>query len=188
MRAALFTPRLIVSGLALLAIACTTDYQLGKDDPLFGDPNALANQRPPGASNDTSTKGGTGVGPACVRAGGMLAPMTMCNVSLKDGVLSEFGKAGCASTACHGGTTPLYEPRIEPGDGPAMWEEWQKFTLSNGKPYTNPCSTQVGDSTIACNVNGTAPCGSLMPKGMTGLPPNIVQLVETWVKCGAPNN
>jgi hypothetical protein len=172
---------------ALVAIACTTDYQLGKDDPAFGDPNALAGQRPPGASSENGSSGGS-VGAACVKAGGKLVEAGTCNVSLKDGVLNEFGKAGCASTACHGGTTPLYEPRIEPGDGPAMWEEWQKFTLSNGKPYINPCSTTPADSTIACNVNGGTPCGSLMPKGTTGLTPNIVQLIETWVACGAPNN
>lgn len=175
-------------GVSYLAIACTTDYQAGKDDPAFGDPNALSNQRPPGPSLDdpNASSSSTG-GPICVKNGGTLVQKD-CIVSLKDGVLKAFGDAGCGSTACHGGTTPLYEPRIEPGDGPGMWQEWQSFKLTTGKVYIDPCSETAADSEIVCNLAPTGACGSPMPKGLPSLQPQIVELVKAWVECGAPNN
>lgn len=179
---------LVVPGFAFLAFACTTDYQLGKDDPSFGDPNALAGQRPPEPFGAGASSSGGGSGPLCVRNGGTLVQSENCNVSLKETLLPEFEKAGCTSTACHGGTTPFAPPRIDPSDPAGMWEEWQRFKLSNGKLYINPCSTDLAESTIACNVNPTNTCGSPMPKGTSGLAPNVVQIIETWVQCGAPNN
>jgi hypothetical protein len=193
-------PKLAVSlGVAVVvaaAAACTTDYQQGKGDPNFGGPNALAGQRPPGATVDVETEGGVpanvpGSKPKCVAAGGSLADAGACSVSLSKDVLAAFGTAGCADPgSCHGGTTPRNEPRIEPSDGPSMWQEFQAFTLSTGKPYINPCSTNDSDSQMACNLlNAGAPgaCGVHMP--VTGpFPTDAHDKIVTWLKCGAPNN
>ncbi len=194
------TATLVLTVITLGAVAigaCTTDYQLGKGDPNYGGPNALAGQRPPGATVDeladggATTSGGTvGSKPRCVTAGGAVADGGKCAVSFAKDVLGEFGKAKCADTQCHGGATPRNEPRIEPSDGPAMWQEFQAFTLTTGKAYINPCSTDDKLSQMGCNLYAsTTPgaCGVHMPS--TGqLPPDVVTKIETWLKCGSPNN
>jgi hypothetical protein len=176
--------------------ACTTDYQLGKEDPNFGGPNALAGQRPPGATadnvGDAGGSSGTvpGSSPKCVTAGGALADGGACAVSFKTDVLGAFGTADCANPNCHGGVTPRNEPRIEPSDAPAMWQEFQAFTISDGKPYINPCSVDDKVSAMACNLYAAGQagaCGVHMPS--TGqLPPDVITKIETWLKCGSPNN
>lgn len=193
-----FRPSLIaafcLSGGVLAIAACTTDYQLGKGDPNYGAPNALAGQRPPGPTVDFEAEGGTdptavGSKPKCVVAGGTQPDAGMCTVSFASDVLKIYGTAGCSDVNCHGGATPRNEPRIEPSDGPAMWQEFQAFTLSNGKPYLDPCSTDPTQSTMTCNLAAGPPtlCGTHMPQGGQIAPADITK-IETWLKCGAPNN
>lgn len=175
----------------LVFVACTTDYQKGVDDPNFGAPNALAGGKQPGASSEITAEaggGGPSGGPACVTAGGTLVDGGACAISFKTNILPAFKTANCQTAgSCHGGTNPPNQPRIDPDDPAGMWTEFSNFKLSNGKPYINPCSTDPAQSTIACNCNQAAPCGSVMPPG-TGLPANVVADIETWLKCGSPNN
>jgi hypothetical protein len=197
--------RVRTSALALVCVAggalggagaCTTDYQQGKEDPNYGAPNALANQRPPGPTVDNESDGGAassatpGSKPKCVAAGGTLADGGACAVSFARDVLSAFGPAGCSDPNCHGGLTPRNEPRIEPSDAPAMWQEFQAFTISNGKAYVNPCSTDAKLSMMGCNLYASATagaCGVHMPT--TGqLPADAIKKIESWLACGAPNN
>jgi hypothetical protein len=194
-----FRPSLIaafcLSGGVLAVAACTTDYQQGKGDPNYGGPNALAGQRQPGATVDVEAEGGAtdpaaiGSKPKCVTSGGMQVDGGTCAVSFAKDVLNIYGTAGCSAVTCHGGATPLNAPRIEPSDGPGMWQEFQAFTLSNGKPYINPCSADPTQSTISCNLAAGPPtlCGTHMPQGGQITPADITK-IETWLKCGAPNN
>ncbi len=184
---------LAACGAALaVASACTTDYQKGLDDPNYGTPNALAGQKQPGPTSETlSDAGGGGTGataqPACVQAGGALVDGGACAVSFKT-ILAAFKAANCQTAgSCHGGATPPNQPRINPDDAPGMWAEFTTFKLSNGKLYVNPCSTDPTQSTIGCNVNAAASCGAVMPPG-AGLAANVVTDIDTWLKCGAPNN
>ncbi len=182
---------------AAVVLACTTDYQRGVDDPNFGAPNALAGQKQPGTSSaatpDTpgSTPGaGGGAQPACVKSNGTLIDGGACAVSFAKDVLPALGAGNCQIVGCHGGATPQSPPRVDPADGPAMWTEFAAFTLTNGKPYINPCSTDPAASAIAQNVDGTAPKGSggvIMPLGTQGLPAAVAKITE-WQKCGSPNN
>ena len=188
----------------VLAFACTTDYQRGADDPKFGAPNALAGQKQPGSTADNARPGGgstsggeggagsSGTGPRCVQSGGAIVDGGPCTVSFTKDVLAAFGavNATCGISGCHGGATPANLPPIDPGNASGnMYDEFQKFTASNGKPYINPCSTDPAQSAIACNVNKAAPCGALMPQGnANGLPADVVTKLETWLKCGSPNN
>ncbi len=179
-------------GVGLLALfACVTDYQKGEGDPRFGAPNALAGQKQPGPSSDFATpggpSGGTGDAPECAKAGGKVVDGGACAVSFKT-ILAAFKAANCQTAgSCHGGDSPPNQPRINPDDPAGMWAVFSAFKLSNGKFYINPCSTDPAESTIACNVNQGAPCGAVMPPGQ-GLPPNVVADIETWLKCGSPNN
>jgi len=183
-----------VSAGVLAYAACTTDYQKGLDDPNYGPPNALVGKKQPGPSSESldggggAAAGGTGV-PECVRAGGTLVDAgAPCAISFRANILESFKAATCnTSGSCHGGTDPPNQPRIDPADAPAMWTEFAAFKLSNGKLYINPCSTDPAQSGIACNVNKDAPCGVVMPPG-GGFPPNSIADIETWLKCGAPNN
>lgn len=173
-----------------LAVACTTDYQKGLEDPNFGGPNALADQTQPGPSSANAADGeGAGGAPDCVKAGGALVDGGACDVSFKDDILKAFGAASCQTAGCHGGTTPQNLPRIDPGDPASMWATFSSFKLSNGKSYVNPCSTELTESAIACSINNAqgAGCGTVMPQGV-GLPTEVIAKVETWVKCGSPNN
>lgn len=194
-----FRPSLIAAfalACGVLAVAaCTTDYQKGAEDPNYGGPNALAGQRPPGATSDNLDDGGSsgavpGSTPKCVTAGGTLADAGACAVTFKTDVLGAFGTAGCSDPNCHGGVTPRNEPRIEPNDPGAMWQEFQSFTLSTGKPYINPCSVDDKESTMGCNlyaVGQAGACGVHMPS--TGqIDPAVITTIETWLKCGSPNN
>jgi hypothetical protein len=195
-----FSPSMIAGACfcvgVLVVAACTTDYQQGKGDPSFGGPNALAGQRPPGATSDvtddagTGTSGAVGSTPKCVVAGGAVVDAGVCAVSFKTDILGAFGLANCATANCHGGAVPRNEPRIEPSDGPAMWQEFQAFTLSTGKPYINPCSIDDTTSTIGCNLiaeGQPGACGVHMPSGAQ-LPADAVTKINTWLKCGSPNN
>ena len=175
----------------LLAAACTTDYQKGLDDPTFGDPNALAGKTQPGPAAGTTGDGGSSgsaSGPICTTTGGTLVDAGACAVSFKT-ILAAFKTANCQSAAgCHGGSPPPNKPHIDPDDPNGTWAELTAFSLSNGKAYINPCSIDPTQSTISCNVNSAAPCGDqVMPPGL-GLAANVVTDIDTWLKCGAPNN
>lgn len=182
----------ILAGSVVL-LACTTDYQKNLDDPLFGNPNALANETQPGPSTATGSSNSSTVTPACVTGGGKLvADAGACAVSFKTDVLGEFKAANCQTEgSCHGGATPPNQPRIAPDDPTATYNAFVQFKLSTGKLYVNPCSTDDTQSTIASNVEATAAAadrGTLMPQGQSGLPADQVTKIRTWLKCGAPNN
>jgi hypothetical protein len=194
----------IFAGLAATlaaAAACTTDYQKGLDDPNYGTPNALAGQKQPGTSTDlqqgnpggeggtsgSSSGGGTA---ACVKAGGqLLGDAGACTVSFKTDVLGALGGAQptCSSTTCHGGVSPPNPPRIDPGDPAGMYTEFVGFKLSNGAPYINPCSTDPTKAGMECNLATANPCGSHMPQGGQ-LAADAITKIDTWLKCGSPNN
>ena len=186
----------LIGGLAVVA-ACTTDYQQGKGDPNYGGPNALAGQRPPGATSDNVEGGAAsssgvipGEKPKCVAAGAAIVDGGTCAVSFAKDVLGAFGLANCSTANCHGGTTPRNLPRIEPSEGPGMWQEFQAFTMTTGKAYINPCSTNTATMGMGCNLiaeGQPGACGVHMPQG-TQMPPDAVAKINTWLKCGAPNN
>lgn len=183
------------TSLAALA-ACTTDYQLGVEDPDYGAPNALQNQRPPRPTlegNDNSSGGGGGVTPACVTAGGTLVDGGPCDVSFSDDIMRIFGtpqapSLACGVNDCHGGLTPPAQPAIDPGKPADTYDAFQRFS-AGGKPYINPCSTNPEDSSMLCNLQPPASaCGSPMPKGGGAFSAADLAAVDTWLKCGSPNN
>jgi hypothetical protein len=194
------SPRFFIAaaGLALVAVAaCTSEYQKGADDPNYGAPNALAGQRQPGPSSENGgagggeggTSGGGTTAPVCVTAGGSLIDGGPCTVSFSKDVLPALGAAtpACTLPSCHGGLNPPNPPKIEPADAKGMYQEFAGFKMSNGAPYINPCSTEVNKSGLACNLYATGACGTHMPQGGQMAQDQITK-IETWLKCGSPNN
>jgi hypothetical protein len=173
---------------AVLA-ACKTDYQQGKEDPAFGLPNALAGQTQPGPSSDLSN--GTSGSSAGAAACGTAIDGGTCAASFKD-ILAAFKTGGCDSTACHGGSNPPNQPKIDTTDPLGTWNIFAAFKMSNGAFYINPCSTDPTKSAIEANVDPAGDKtlqGTLMPSGvLTGLPADVRSKITTWQKCAAPNN
>jgi hypothetical protein len=197
MRRVALASAVIASCAALIAMACTTDYQLGKDDPNFGDPNALAGQKQPGATTEVATvpgaEGGTSGGGStivCVAAGGTVIDGGPCAVSFKNDILPIFGRSTCVQTSCHGGATPPSPPRIEPSDAPAMWQLFASFKMNTGNlAYINPCDKDKTKAGMACNLYAVGACGVPMPLGGTPATPQAdIDKIEQWLGCGSPNN
>ena len=184
----------LAGGASVVDFACTTDYQKGLDDPNYGQPNALNNERQPegrsGAGSSSGDGGAGGSSIVCVANGGTQLEAGECAVSFKDQVLPALGRSTCAQTSCHGGPSPPSPPRIEPSDPGAMWAEFAAYKMNTGgTPYVNPCSKDKAESGIACNLYANNPCGVKMPLGGTPqVPEEDIQLIEQWIECGAPNN
>jgi hypothetical protein len=68
-----------------------------------------------------------------------------------------------------------------------MYDEWAAFKISTGTPYINPCSTDPTKASLECNLAATGTCGSKMPLGGNA-DPALVTKIDTWLKCGSPNN
>jgi hypothetical protein len=172
----------IAASIIVLA-ACVTDYQKGLDDPRYGPPNGLLRQ--------DQAEAGAPSAPACVTAGQSLAVAEggTCAVTFKS-ILATFKTVNCNATpGCHGGPNPTAQPLIDTDDPDGTWRTLANYVIqSSGKPYINPCSTDPASSSITCNLNKDAPCGNVMPNGSTVYPPDGRTAIETWLKCGAPNN
>ena len=172
-------------GLAIagaVALACTTDYQKGVDDPLYGGPNALANQKAPGSTGDTlpaADGSAPASGPAC---GTPVADAGACTVSFKTQIFPTL-TATCLGAGCHSNTPPLIA-----ADAPTTYDTFVKFKISDGEAiYVNPCTVDDTKSKIVCNLQGKTGCGTKMPLSKTYADTDIAN-ITTWLKCGAPNN
>jgi hypothetical protein len=78
-------------------------------------------------------------------------------------------------------------------DPTATYETLAGYTLpppGPQLPYLLPNATDPTKSAIECNLSGTS-CDAQMPlvqNGATALSTADVTMLDTWVKCGAPNN
>ena len=104
--------------------------------------------------------------------------------------MQETGVRGCSRNAtCHAIGSGVI-PELDNNDPSKMYATLNVFIGIRGKPYINPCSQNLDDSTFRCNLNPFGSpdvCGSAMPKGGVVLPGDM-QKLETWIKCGSPNN
>ncbi|MBX3225715.1 MAG: hypothetical protein KIT84_30940 [Labilithrix sp.] len=186
--------RLVVVGSAgVAALACTTDYQQGLEDPNYGGPSALKGQKPPGPTVEATDEGSSGGGanqPLCVKLGGaLLATPPACNVKFSTDVMQALAAGSCSTAACHGGAEPANQPKIDPADLPGSYASMAAFPPRSGKPYINPCSIDPALSVIDDNLDPAAPAadrGTVMPPG-SGLVAAIPKVRE-WLQCGSPNN
>jgi len=181
---------------ALVIAACTTDYQKGLDDPNYGGPNALVGEKQPPTSSEltatsggeggTSSSGGAGIG--CVTVDKqMLADGGTCTVSWsKDIVPALQMGTSCSTVCCHGQAS---QPNFDLTNPSAAWTALANYKIADGRYYVDPCSTDPTKGAFECNTAKAAPqCGSQhMPVGAQ-LPDAVLTQIDTWSKCGSPNN
>ena len=180
----------IIIGLAgCIAMACTTDYQQGKDDVAYGGPNALEGKQPPGTSIDVGANNEAGASSGGTVTCGMQIDGGTCAVTFSGDIMTAWTAANCSLVSCHGGATPVNQPPIDTMNAKTTWNTLQAFTISSGLPYINPCSTDPTASAVAANMlaDPGAKGGSHMPQS-SQLPQADIDKINTWVACGAPNN
>jgi hypothetical protein len=174
--------------LASLGVALLLLWACGSTEEVkFGGPNALSKDKAPPTpgENGTVTDGGiSGEAGACTPAGD-----GSCTVSWSKDLVPLFGEDGgwgCSKGgSCHGGAA---SPPINNNDPKQAYDQLRAYKGIRNTPYINPCSLNPDDSTFKCNLSAApATCGSPMPKGTAALPADM-QKLETWLRCGSPNN
>jgi hypothetical protein len=115
-----------------------------------------------------------------------------CSVSWSGQIFAAMSASGrwkCGDSSCHGG---LQSPRIS-SDARATYQALAAFTMpppSRAVPFLSPGSTDPSQSGIECNLSGST-CGVQMPLTQAGAQPPTQEdlaMIDTWVKCGAPEN
>jgi hypothetical protein len=145
-----------------------------------------------GSSSGSSGGSGGGDGGAGSSSGGSSGSSSgatpACTVSWANQVypaLQNDGACG-SSTACHasGGQLPAF---LATATG--TYNSFSQYTLLENKPYIKPGDTNPADSTIDCSLD-TQTCYTTlpMPEAPGALTAADKTLIDTWVKCGAPNN
>src|SRR5579883_453894 len=138
-----------------------------------------------------SSSGGSSSGPPADGGSGDAAARA-CSVSWSSQIFPSMGATGkwkCADSNCHGG---FQSPRITTDAG-ATYTTLAAYTLTQGPQhvaYIVPGNTDPTKSGIECNMSGSS-CGPQMPitTGGASLPTQQdIQTIDTWVRCGAPNN
>ncbi len=103
--------------------------------------------------------------------------------------MTATGKWKCGDSSCHGG---FQSPKVTT-DPRATYAAFAAFTMTPPAPaipFVLAGSTTPGQSGIECNLSSAA-CGAEMPLTQTGahaLTASDVTTLDTWVRCGAPNN
>lgn len=169
---------------ATAALACTTDYQKGLDDPIYAGPNALANQQPPGASIDQTTGSSSSGGAAGPKCGTPVATPAGCTITFKNEIVTALKGASCGSgVSCHatGGVPPV----INFDDLDGTYNNLTNYSAQGGKFYVNPCSIDPAQSKIVANLDPDNPDrGTVMPPSV-GLKA-AVDTMKKWAACGSP--
>ena len=79
-------------------------------------------------------------------------------------------------------------PYILDGNAAGTYNTLKGYTTINAKPYIAPGDTNIADSTMDCDLV-TATCGAnKMPLAPGALSATQLTTIDTWVKCGAPQN
>ena len=177
-------------GFALLTFAAAgASVGAGCDletDSKLGDPSGLNHLNLP--SPDASSVTAGDAGGLCNGAGPIDGGT--CQIKFSADIwplMAATGTWACADSNCHGGTAI----------NPFMMDQSSAYTnlaayKIGGKPYIDPCSTDVDASSFVCNLEGA--CGTqAMPipdstKGRGPAAAGDIGKVVTWLQCGSPNN
>jgi hypothetical protein len=175
-------------GAVLLAIAAGPSGCSSDDSTHYGPPGGLLGKMLP-----LPASGGSDGGSASFDAGGgALADGGSCAVSWTTQIapgMAPGGKWKCADSTCHGG---LQGPKMT-ADPAATYASLASYTTQFAPRmlrYIDPGNTDPAASGIECNLSG-ATCGNQMPLTFNGAQPLSSQELadlDTWIRCGAPEN
>jgi hypothetical protein len=156
----------------------------------FGDPTGLRAQNIPGEGGVIITSACEAGLPEDILDAGRDAEAGACKVSFANNLYPRFLADGgwkCSAPACHGGDNQA--PFFDAASPDTILAGLRASTLTvAGRPYLVASTDGGGDptkSSIYCNLSRS--CGSAMPPS----PPLANQEVcalETWLRCGAPDN
>ena len=191
----------VMVGVGVLPAACG-----GEAETSYGPPDGLVGRTAPTATataTTTTTATGTAttppVGdsgsppPAVDSGGGTPTPeggtTGTCAVSWTTDVfpmLESNGSGSCGSAACH--ANGAQQPTILDNNATGTYNSLKGYTLLNNVGYITPGDPNVGGSAMDCNlVTGT--CGANpMPLAPGTLSATQKTTIDTWIKCGAPDN
>jgi len=188
--------RTVLTFVALAALAELTLAACSSEpNTNYGPPNGLRNVVFPGGGTSPPPPppppppgdGGTADG----GEGGVAA----CAVSWKTDIyplMQTTGTWKCATAgSCHNGGV---QPAIDPTNATTTYNTLVAYTGVNNLPYIAPNQTDPTKSTFECNISpAPATCSIIMPQvsatiGSMAATAAEIQKVDTWIKCGAPNN
>jgi hypothetical protein len=178
---------LFALGVALAAAAPFAGGCSIEPDSKFGNPSGLKHDNLPSAP---LAEAGASFDASALCDGGARPDGGNCVISYTKDVWPMMAATGvwkCADSNCHGGTA--LNPYIN--DPTSAYANLVAYKIG-GKPYINPCSTDPGQSSFVCNLDGT--CGQqAMPvpdssKNLSPAVPTDIGKVRAWLQCGAPYN
>ena len=159
-------------------------YGCSDDGPHYGPPDGLTGKQIPQPTFADASARPTDAGPI-IDAG-------PCAVSWSTDIFPNMMSTGawrCAQSSCHGG---FQAPKMS--DDPAVtYAALTGYTMvppAPSIPYVLPGNTDPTASGIECNLSGST-CGQQMPltqNGASHLTSDEIAKLDTWVKCGAPEN
>lgn len=193
-----------VAGAIPAACGGETSTAYGPPDGLVGraapEPTTTATGTTPGTTPGTGTgapppAGDAGAPAATGDAGTTPTPESGtttlgCSVSWATDVfpmLESTGSGACGNTTCHAnGAQP---PTVLDGNPGGTYNSFKGYMILDAKGYITPGDTNVADSTIDCNLVTNACGAGVMPLSPAGaLSQAQKTTIDTWVKCGAPEN
>jgi len=183
---------LVMCAVMPLAQACGSE-----DQTKYGGPAGLSGRKVPDpASVATATSNPNAVAP-CDDAG-LSTQTTTCSVSFSTTIFAKYMQATgtwkCTDSSCHGPTgssgTSANAPTIDGSDPKKAYAALAGYPFQ-GKPYIDACSTDPSASGMDANLTGAAQ--PKMPQSGAGVSPpgatpDEITDLETWLKCGAPQN
>jgi hypothetical protein len=186
------TAAFVFVAVPVAVIACGSE-----DDTRYGGPAGLSGKKVAPVATTTTTAA-TGTVSPCTDGGvSTLDGSAGCTVSWSQTIWGKYinGTWQCTNANCHGpqgsAGTSTNSPTIDGTNATNAYIALAAWTGINSEPYINGCSTDPGTSAMDCNLN--AACSPTMPQAGAGVSPpgptpQEIEDVETWLKCGAPNN
>ncbi len=178
----------------------------GETETTFGPPDGLVGRTaPPPTSTSTTTTTTTGTGTPPPPQGDSGSPTPpgdsgttgtpetggtgSCAVSWTNDVfpmLESTGSGSCGSAICH--ANGAQQPNVLDGNATGTYNAFKGYMILNGTGYITPGNTSPTASSIDCNLV-TNSCGAgTMPLAPGTLSATQKTTIDTWVKCGAPDN
>jgi hypothetical protein len=175
----------------------------GEPETSYGPPDGLVGRTAPAATTTTTATstatattpppaGDSGSPPPDDDSGGATIPeggTSTCAVSWSTDIfplLQSSGVGTCGSASCH--ASGGQQPTVTDGNASATYAAFKGYTLLNNVGYITPGNTTAAGSAMDCNLV-TATCGATaMPEAPGALSPANKTSIDTWIKCGAPEN